>query len=242
MSVTIRGTDNSASTPAVTGTDGDTGLYFPATNQLALATNGTNALTINTSQNVGIGTTSPTAKLHVVNGDVTFVTNDANGYSRITQNSGSAQLGLFRSGTGSNGGGYIGGDGDNCLDIRDSSFVTRARVTQAGLFQMNSGYGSVTTVYGCRAWVNFDGTGSNGAQTIRGSGGVTSIVKTATGVYTFNFASAMPDVNYSPTAWDQNYGIGWFDAPFSVGSFQFRRVNNSFNPTDNAQTTVMVFR
>lgn len=58
MSVTIRGTDSSVSTPAFTGTDGDTGLYFPAANQLALATNGTQTLTVDSSQNVQIGTTT----------------------------------------------------------------------------------------------------------------------------------------------------------------------------------------
>ena len=35
----------------------------------------------------------------------------------------------------------------------------QARITSAGLFQFNSGYGSVATAYGCRAWVNFNGTG-----------------------------------------------------------------------------------
>jgi hypothetical protein len=70
MSVTIRGTDNSASTPAVTGTDGDTGVYFPAANQLALATNGTQALIVNSSQRVNIGTGSDEAyaALKVQNG------------------------------------------------------------------------------------------------------------------------------------------------------------------------------
>jgi hypothetical protein len=109
-------------------------------------------------------------------------------------------------------------------------------------FKFNSGYGSSVTAYGCRAWVNFDGTGSTGAKTIRGSGGVSSIVKTATGIFTLNFSTAMPDVNYCPLAWDVNYGMGWYNLPFSVGSFVFHRVNNSFSNTDNAQTTVAVFR
>lgn len=65
MSVTIRGTDSSSSTPAFTGTDGDTGLYFPAANQLALATNGTQAVFVNSSQQVGIGTSSPGAALEI---------------------------------------------------------------------------------------------------------------------------------------------------------------------------------
>jgi hypothetical protein len=62
MSVTIRGTDNSVSTPAFTGTDGDTGLYFPATNQVALATNGTIGLLVDETQSVRInGASASTA-------------------------------------------------------------------------------------------------------------------------------------------------------------------------------------
>jgi hypothetical protein len=46
------------------GTGGTTtGVYYPATNQLALATNGTQALLVDSSQNVGIGTASPSYKL-----------------------------------------------------------------------------------------------------------------------------------------------------------------------------------
>jgi len=58
----------------------------------------------------------------------------------------------------------------------------------------NSGYGSVATVYGCRAWVNFNGTGT---VAIRDSGNVSSITDNGTGNYTVNFTNAMPDVNYA---------------------------------------------
>lgn len=61
-------------------------------------------------------------------------------------------------------------------------------------FKFNSGYGSVATAYGCRAWVNFNGTGT---VAIRGSANVTSITDNGTGDYTVNFTTAMPDVNYS---------------------------------------------
>jgi hypothetical protein len=70
----------------------------------------------------------------------------------------------------------------------------QARITSAGLFQFNSGYGSVATAYGCRAWVNFNGTGT---PAIRGSGNVSSITDNGTGDYTLNFTNAMPDANYS---------------------------------------------
>jgi hypothetical protein len=49
-------------------------------------------------------------------------------------------------------------------------------------------------VYTCKAWVNFNGTGT---VAIRASGNVSSITDNGTGDYTVNFTSAMPDANYS---------------------------------------------
>jgi hypothetical protein len=46
----------------------------------------------------------------------------------------------------------------------------------------------------CRAWVNFNGTGT---VAIRASFNVTSITDNGTGDYTVNFTTAMPDANYS---------------------------------------------
>ena len=60
--------------------------------------------------------------------------------------------------------------------------------------QFNSGYGSIATAYGCRAWVNFNGTGT---VAIRASGNVSSITDNGTGNYTVNFTNAMPDANYA---------------------------------------------
>ena len=48
----------------------------------------------------------------------------------------------------------------------------------------------------CRAWVNFDGTGT---VAIRGSGNVSSITDNGVGDYTVNFIEAMPDADYSMT-------------------------------------------
>jgi hypothetical protein len=67
------------------------------------------------------------------------------------------------------------------------------RLTPAGLLKFNSGFGSVGTAYGCRAWVNFNGVGT---VAIRESGNVTSITDNGTGDYTVNFSTAMPDINY----------------------------------------------
>jgi len=49
-------------------------------------------------------------------------------------------------------------------------------------------------VYACRAWVNFDGTGT---VSIRESGNVSSITDNGTGRYTVNFTTAMQDADYS---------------------------------------------
>jgi len=51
-----------------------------------------------------------------------------------------------------------------------------------------------TENYKCRAWVNFNGTGT---VTIRASGNVSSITDNGTGNYTVNFTTALPDANYS---------------------------------------------
>ena len=79
------------------------------------------------------------------------------------------------------------------------------RFDSSANFQFNSGYGSVATAYGCRAWVKFNGTGT---VTINGSGNVSSITDNGTGNYTINFTTAMPDDTYSVAGWacDSNSG------------------------------------
>ena len=49
-------------------------------------------------------------------------------------------------------------------------------------------------LYMCRAWVNFNGSGT---VAIRASGNVSSITDNGVGDYTVNFTTAMPDANYS---------------------------------------------
>jgi hypothetical protein len=59
--------------------------------------------------------------------------------------------------------------------------------------------------YLCRAWVNFNGTGT---VAIRASGNVSSITDNNTGDYTVNFTTAMPDTNYTTIAnCNMNYGV-----------------------------------
>lgn len=59
--------------------------------------------------------------------------------------------------------------------------------------QFNDGNGTQTGTL-CRAWVNFNGTGT---VAIRASFNVSSITDNGVGDYTVNFTNAMPDANYS---------------------------------------------
>jgi hypothetical protein len=71
MSLILDGTnglsdvDGSAATPAIRGTDTNTGIFFPAADTIAFAEGGTEAMRIDSDGDVGIGTTSPATKLHV---------------------------------------------------------------------------------------------------------------------------------------------------------------------------------
>lgn len=59
--------------------------------------------------------------------------------------------------------------------------------------QFNDGNGTQVGTL-CRAWVNFNGTGT---VAIRASFNVSSITDNGTGSYTVNFTNAMPDANAS---------------------------------------------
>ena len=92
---------------------------------------GTEKMRVDGGGNVGIGTSSPASKLHVADGGSTVQSKDANGYARVTQQNGSAQLGLFRSGA-SAGGGYIGGNSDASFIVMNDSFTERMRINSSG--------------------------------------------------------------------------------------------------------------
>ena len=89
--------------------------------------------------------------------------------------------------------------------IDDNATTNALTIDSSSNLQFNSGYGSVATAYGVRAWVNFNGTGT---VAIRDSGNVSSITDVATGTYNLNFTTAMPDVNYSVAALARETSIG----------------------------------
>ena len=103
------------------------------------------------------------------------------------------------------------GSGTTALSIDASQVVTFAGAASVpGNLSFNSGYGSAAVAYGCRAWVNFNGTGT---VAIRASGNVTSITDNGVGDYTVNFTNAMPDANYS-----HNINASFSEAAYGLNS------------------------
>ena len=99
--------------------------------------------------------------------------------------------------------------------------------------------------YKCRAWVNFNGTGT---VAIRASGNVSSITDNGTGDYTVNFTNAMPDVNYAVSAlgeWTSgstNVTIPTTSTLNTTGGARIKYVNTASGANDTPVSCVSVFR
>lgn len=107
--------------------------------------------------------------------------------------------------------------------------------------QFNDGNGTQTGTL-CRAWVNFNGTGT---VAIRASFNVSSITDNGTGDYTINFTNAMPDANYalaistgSNASNNQNLTTG----TRSTSSARMYSYSNSSTLVDSDYCGVSVFR
>lgn len=118
--------------------------------------------------------------------------------------------------------------------------------TSGGNLSFNSGYGSAATAYGCRAWVNFNGTST---VSISASGNVTSITDNGTGDYTVNFTNAMPDAKYSVVVSGSNGGGDSLIAYVANGqtaptssAVRIRYLNAGFVLNDGNFQSVAIFR
>jgi hypothetical protein len=143
--------------------------------------------------------------------------------------------------------GYINTDNTSGLGLNVNG-TERARIDTSGNFQFNSGYGSTATAYGCRAWVNFNGTGT---VAIRASGNVSSITDNNTGDYTVNFTTAMPDANFSVCGTAALLATGSatprFVAPVSqaglgASNVQIRTADDAGATVDTACVSIAIFR
>jgi hypothetical protein len=214
----LRGDNSWGAIAANAISNGTSNVTIAASNgAITAATAGTTAVTIDTSQNVLIATTNAItgitgvqltasntsenpAYINIFRDDTTIGNGQFLGYLQFCGRDATSSLGTAHA--------YVAavaeadhGAGDNATAItfgttpdNSSTMAERMRITSGGNLQFNSGYGSVATAYGCRAWVTFNGTGT---VAITGSANVSSITDGGTGIYTVNFTNSMPDANYA---------------------------------------------
>jgi hypothetical protein len=215
MTTTIRGTDNTAAAPALTGTDTDTGIFFPAADTIAFAEGGAEVARFNSAGNFGIGTSSPQSKLDLL------------GPASVTSFTGTTKLGLaVRGSTGVTdysgidfyGAGegqptariavLSGGGGSTLVFGVSNNYASGITLAASSVNQIGQQFsvvpgGSATLYpeYKCRAWVNFDGTASGtfagGVSTVTRIAGSTTATVTTTndhGLITGNNVNALTGV------------------------------------------------
>jgi hypothetical protein len=130
-----------AATPSLTFTgDLNTGIYSPGADQLAVATNGTGRLFVDSSGRVGVGTASPTSPLHVQSAGTVALFGDSIGnntlaVTRIT--TGPSYIALSAT---TNAGKILAGPTLtlNTTAADGTSVVERLRITSAGLVGIGS--------------------------------------------------------------------------------------------------------
>lgn len=123
-------------------------------------------------------------------------------------------------------------------------FLPDASVTAPKLSGTQTGAASI---YGVRAWVNFNGIAT---IAIRGSGNVSSVTDLGSGNYRIAFTTPLPSANYavvvtssgdgaSPsTCYEANTGNNRVSA--AASSIDIQLVNSAGTPTTRASVNVMV--
>jgi hypothetical protein len=182
--------------------NGTTSVYLDANNgysylntftnhPMLFGTNNAERMRIDSSGNLGVGTNAPAGRVDIV----------ANGYGAFvarSSSSGAAVDVVAMKATDSGASNFANAAYQARSHVWGINGATLAmELDTSGNLKFNSGYGSVAVAYGCRAWVNFNGTGT---VAIRASGNVSSITDNGVGLYTVNFTASMPDVNYAVLA------------------------------------------
>jgi len=203
------------------------------------------AITINSSENVGIGTTSPGTKLSFdENTDAIIGLN----YEASGGNGGSLQV---RAGTG-RGSGNTGGNLNLCSGTGTASALV-------GDINFGRGTGDNTTIlpdetwltiksdgrglsqFTAKAWINFNGTGT---VAIRDSHNISSITDNGTGDYTVHIDVDMANTNYAVVRGFERTGTadmvqGWYGVQL-VGSFR-QQLFSSGSLADSNMISCVVF-
>lgn len=232
MAVTINGTTGvavplgTASAPGVVNTTSSTtGIYNPTSTTLALATNGTQAVTVDASQNVGIGTSSPGYTLDVLGSLVRYASTSSSGY---------ALLQLGRSATATQNW-HFGSEGDGTFNWYNGNYgsgTKRVTIDSAGIVTGTAGNlmlvqptaqastsGTSIDFTGIPSWVkritvNFSGVSTNGTSVVQIQLGTSSGPTTtgyASGAFSYNTGAGSTSttglvVDQSTAATNVRYG------------------------------------
>ena len=191
--VALFGAGGGAGTTLYGGLNGTTGNFTDTTD----ATTSTDGA-LKTAGGVGIA-----KKLFVGTdvtvGGVTYLDDDTTANTPVLSFTGDTNTGIGRSAA----------DTLDFITNGDSRFRIESTGQIKAVYESQVGTDYNTTLhngYFCRAWVNFNGTGT---VAIRASGNVTSITDNGTGDYTINFTTAMPDANYSVVTSGGNRSAGY---------------------------------
>jgi hypothetical protein len=145
----------------------------------------------------------------------------------------------------------IAADTDDQIDFKTGG-TDAATIDSSANLKFNSGFGSVSTAFGCRAWVRFNGTGT---AAINGSGNISSLTDQGVGNIDVNFTNNMPDGNYCvslslgrgllstgaqqfPITVPTSGNVGYFE----VASRQCDNDNDTFVVADADQLMASIFR
>jgi len=200
MSLILSGTDGlsdidgSAATPAIRGTDANTGIFFPAADTVAATINGSEGMRL-TSTGLGIGTSSPANKLHV-NG--TGDSGRFQGTSRSLYIATDANASAIWNGAGQTGEGVYLNAASNQLDLYTGSTV-KARIDSAG----NLGLGVTPSAWGGSIKA-LEGFSTSGSWSIASGGGLGSALNIQSNAYydgsNWIYKSTSPAANYYQSA------------------------------------------
>ena len=151
--------------------------------------------------------------------------------------------------------GGVGNPASAVVGLTDTQTLTNKTLTSPTLTTPNINSAQFATVsgtapiYPCRAWVNFNGTGT---PAITGSGNVTSITDNAIGSFTVNITTAMADTSCAPVACGMRYAAttsragSVFANMASTSTVRvFTGYEDSFTgaiPTDLEFTQIAIFR
>jgi hypothetical protein len=150
--------DGSAATPAIRGTDANTGMFFPAADTIAFAEGGVEAMRLDSAGNVGIGTSSPSGKLTVAGGIVPNILSSSAGGITVSMSA----VDPF-------GGGYLG-TVSNHPQLFYTNNIERARIDTSGNLLVGA---TISGDSPPRAFIN--GGGTNPALRVSANTSTTSV-------------------------------------------------------------------